>query len=193
MIRKVVFLPPMALVVIGIILSSAPGAQAFRSNNLADFHSVQIRQTFQDQMSVAKKGDLLTVHLYAIRKEARKDRIDLARAKDKASDAAAAQQAQQAQQQQTAPSATVAMTTVSMSAFEACVISRESGGNPAAYNPVSGAGGLFQFLPSTWASLGFSLYYPGGAQTAPVSVQQQAFVKLYNESGTTPWAPYDGC
>ena len=79
------------------------------------------------------------------------------------------------------------------SAFEACVISRESGGNPAAYNPASGAGGLFQFLPSTWASLGFAGEYPGGAQTAPVAVQEAAFNKLYAEAGTSPWAPYDGC
>jgi LysM domain/Transglycosylase-like domain len=80
-----------------------------------------------------------------------------------------------------------------MSAFEACVISRESGGNPRAVNPSSGAGGLFQFLPSTWASLGYAAAYPGGAQTAPVSVQKAAFAKLYAEAGTSPWAPYDGC
>jgi LysM repeat protein len=80
-----------------------------------------------------------------------------------------------------------------MSAFEVCVISRESGGNPQAVNPSSGAGGLFQFLPSTWAALGYAGGYPGGAQTAPVSVQQAAFAKLYAEAGTSPWAPYDGC
>ena len=80
-----------------------------------------------------------------------------------------------------------------MSAFEACVISRESGGNPRAVNPSSGAGGLFQFLPSTWAGLGYASAYPGGAQTAPVSVQEAAFAKLYAEAGTSPWAPYDGC
>ena len=80
-----------------------------------------------------------------------------------------------------------------MGAFEACVISRESGGNPRAVNPSSGAGGLFQFLPSTWASLGYASAYPGGAQTAPVSVQEAAFAKLYAEAGTSPWAPYDGC
>lgn len=77
--------------------------------------------------------------------------------------------------------------------FEACVIAHESGGNPGAVNPTSGAGGLFQFLPSTWASLGFAAAYPGGAQTAPASVQEQAFAKLYAEAGTSPWAPYDGC
>ena len=80
-----------------------------------------------------------------------------------------------------------------MGAFESCVISHESGGNPRAVNPSSGAGGLYQFLPSTWASLGFASAYPGGAQTAPVSVQGAAFDKLYAEAGTSPWAPYDGC
>jgi hypothetical protein len=33
----------------------------------------------------------------------------------------------------------------------------------------------------------------GGAQTAPASVQEAAFDKLYAEAGTSPWAPYDGC
>jgi resuscitation-promoting factor RpfC len=83
--------------------------------------------------------------------------------------------------------------TQGMAAFEACVISRESGGNPRAVNSSSGAGGLFQFLPSTWAGLGYASAYPGGAQTAPVSVQEAAFAKLFAEAGTSPWAPYDGC
>ena len=92
----------------------------------------------------------------------------------------------------TAPSAG-SVSTAGMAAFEACVISRESGGNPRAVNPASGAGGLYQFLPSTWASLGYASAYPGGAETAPVSVQRSAFAKLYAEAGTSPWAPYDGC
>jgi resuscitation-promoting factor RpfC len=85
------------------------------------------------------------------------------------------------------------VSTAGLGGFEACVISHESGGNPRAVNPTSGAGGLYQFLPSTWASLGFASAYPGGAQTAPVSVQRAAFAKLYAEAGTSPWAPYDGC
>lgn len=85
------------------------------------------------------------------------------------------------------------VSTGGFSSFEACVISRESGGNPTAVNPTSGAGGLFQFLPSTWAALGFAASYPGGAQTAPAGVQEAAFSKLYAEAGTSPWAPYDGC
>ena len=73
--------------------------------------------------------------------------------------------------------------------FQACVIQRESGGNAQAVNPSSGAGGLYQFLPSTWAGLGYS----GSPQNAPVSVQNQAFAKLYAQAGTSPWAPSDGC
>lgn len=73
--------------------------------------------------------------------------------------------------------------------YESCVISRESGGNPHAVNSSSGAGGLFQFLPSTWSSLGYS----GRPQDAPVSVQRQAFQKLYAQAGTSPWSPSDGC
>ena len=79
--------------------------------------------------------------------------------------------------------------TAGMSAFQRCVISRESGGNPAAVNPVSGAGGLYQFLPSTWAALGF----PGRPQDTSVAVQNTAFAKAYAWWGTSPWAPYDGC
>jgi nucleoid-associated protein YgaU len=92
-----------------------------------------------------------------------------------------------------APAAPSSVSTSGMSAFESCVISRESGGNPQAVNASSGAGGLYQFLPSTWASLGYASSYPGGAQTAPVSVQKAAFAKLYAQAGTSPWSPSDGC
>jgi LysM repeat protein len=73
--------------------------------------------------------------------------------------------------------------------FQACVIQRESSGNPAAVNPSSGAGGLYGFLPSTWHALGFS----GLPENAPVAVQDAAFAKEYAQSGTSAWAPYDGC
>jgi LysM repeat protein len=91
------------------------------------------------------------------------------------------------------PAADGGFSTTGMAAFESCVISRESGGNPRAVNPASGAGGLFQFLPSTWAGLGFASSFPGGAQTAPVGVQETAFARLFAEAGTSPWRPYDGC
>jgi LysM repeat protein len=73
--------------------------------------------------------------------------------------------------------------------FQACVIARESGGNARAVNPASGAGGLYGFLPGTWQSLGYS----GLPQDAPVSVQNAAFQQAYAQSGTSPWAPSDGC
>ncbi|HEX7266924.1 MAG TPA: transglycosylase family protein [Streptosporangiaceae bacterium] len=73
--------------------------------------------------------------------------------------------------------------------FEQCVIQRESGGDPSAVNGSSGAGGLYGFLPSTWASLGFS----GLPQNASAATQQQAFQKAYAQSGSAPWSAYDGC
>jgi len=73
--------------------------------------------------------------------------------------------------------------------FQACVIQAESGGNPAAVNPTSGAGGLYQFLPSTWQALGFS----GLPENASVAEQNAAFAKEYAQSGTSAWAAYDGC
>jgi hypothetical protein len=73
--------------------------------------------------------------------------------------------------------------------FQACVIARESGGNASAVNASSGAGGLYQFLPSTWASLGYS----GLPENAPVSVQNAAFAKEYAQSGGSAWSAYDGC
>ena len=72
--------------------------------------------------------------------------------------------------------------------FEGCVISHESSGNPHAVNPASGAGGLYGFMPSTWASIGFS----GLPENAPVATQHAAFQRLYATQGTTPWRG-DGC
>jgi len=86
-------------------------------------------------------------------------------------------------------SAPAASTSAAPGSFQACVIQAESGGNPTAVNPSSGAGGLYQFLPSTWQSLGFS----GLPQDASVSEQNAAFSKEYAESGTSAWASYDGC
>jgi resuscitation-promoting factor RpfC len=73
--------------------------------------------------------------------------------------------------------------------FQSCVIQAESGGNASAVNPSSGAGGLYQFLPSTWQALGFS----GQPQDASVAEQNAAFAKEYAESGTSAWSAYDGC
>jgi hypothetical protein len=79
--------------------------------------------------------------------------------------------------------------TAGMSSFQACVIQRESGGNPSAVNPSSGAGGLYGFLPSTWQALGHS----GLPENASVAEQNQAFQQEFAQSGTAAWAPFDGC
>lgn len=77
--------------------------------------------------------------------------------------------------------------------FLACVVRRESGGNPTAVNPSSGAGGLFQDLPSTWRNAAnevdpnISRRWPR-AELAPVSVQWQVNEHLYATQGRQPWA-----
>jgi hypothetical protein len=72
---------------------------------------------------------------------------------------------------------------------QACVISRESGGNPNAMN-ASGHYGLYQFSYSTWVGSGGS-----GADFghAPVAEQNQVFANAVAARGYSDWAPYDGC
>jgi len=65
-----------------------------------------------------------------------------------------------------------------------CIANHESRYQPDAVNPSSGAGGLFQFLPSTWANIGEA----GLAQTASVSDQIAAAWLLYKQQGWSPWA-----
>lgn len=74
--------------------------------------------------------------------------------------------------------------------FQACVIQAESGGNPDAQNPTSTASGLYGFLDTTWTSV---TGLPGPARAYSVATQNAAFLKLYAEDGTAPWAAYDGC
>jgi resuscitation-promoting factor RpfC len=88
-----------------------------------------------------------------------------------------------------APAAAPASYSGAPGSFQACVIQAESGGNAGAVNPSSGAGGLYQFLPSTWQALGYS----GLPQDASVAEQNAAFQKEYAESGSSAWGPYDGC
>jgi resuscitation-promoting factor RpfC len=88
-----------------------------------------------------------------------------------------------------APAPAAASYSGASGSFQACVIQAESGGNASAVNPYSGAGGLYQFLPSTWQALGFS----GLPQDASVAEQNAAFAKEYAESGASAWSAYDGC
>ena len=62
---------------------------------------------------------------------------------------------------------------------------RESSGSPTASNP-SGAGGLFQFIPSTWASVGGV----GRPQDAPIQTQFRMAANAYASSGFSPWGGY---
>jgi LysM repeat protein len=87
------------------------------------------------------------------------------------------------------PASTSTATYSGGSGYQSCVIAAESGGNASAVNPSSGAGGLYQFLPSTWAALGHS----GLPQNASVAEQNQAFQQEYAQSGGAAWSPYDGC
>jgi hypothetical protein len=63
------------------------------------------------------------------------------------------------------------------------IVECESGGDYSAVNPSSGAGGAYQFLPSTWASLGGE----GAPQDASPAEQDRLAAKLYAQSGSSPW------
>jgi len=122
-------------------------------------------------------------------------RLERARAARKAARAAAAQVPAPQPVATPAPAQSVPATSTApagISSFEACVIAHESGGNPTAVNPTSGAGGLFQFLLSSWLGTPYGSQYPSGAQTAPASAQYAAFQWEYAHYGSAPWAG-DGC
>jgi len=63
------------------------------------------------------------------------------------------------------------------------IAARESGGDPYAVNPDSGACGPFQFLPSTAASLGYTC-----ADLTDPYTAAEAALALYNRDGLSPWA-----
>ena len=73
--------------------------------------------------------------------------------------------------------------------YQACVISRESGGNSQVMNS-SGHYGLYQFDYGTWRSGGGSA---GTFGHASVSEQNRVFAAVYAARGTQPWTPSDGC
>jgi hypothetical protein len=73
--------------------------------------------------------------------------------------------------------------------FQACVISRESGGNPQIMN-ASGHWGLYQFSYGTWVAAGGA---PSAFGNAGADVQTQVFERAYALWGASPWAASDGC
>lgn len=68
----------------------------------------------------------------------------------------------------------------------------ESLGDPLAYNPYSGASGLFQFLPGTWAVTSVKAGYEGSSPFDPeANVAAAAWLAGYYESlGRSPWSPW---
>ena len=75
------------------------------------------------------------------------------------------------------------------SGTQACIIARESGGNPGAWN-ASGHYGLYQFSYSTWVGSGGTAADFGHASVAE---QNQVFANAVAARGYSDWAPYDGC
>jgi peptidoglycan hydrolase CwlO-like protein len=75
-----------------------------------------------------------------------------------------------------------------------CVAQHESGFDPNAVNPSSGAAGVFQFLPSTWAAMSVAAGYPGSsAFDASANVAVAAWTE--GRYGWSPWVldgPYCG-
>jgi hypothetical protein len=73
--------------------------------------------------------------------------------------------------------------------MQACIISRESGGNSGIWN-ASGHYGLYQFSASTWAAHGGS---PASFGHASVAEQNRVYYNTVAADGYSDWAPYDGC
>ncbi|MET9377801.1 ubiquitin-like domain-containing protein [Streptomyces sp. NPDC002992] len=77
------------------------------------------------------------------------------------------------------PSSVAGADGLNWGALAAC----ESGGRPGAVDPSGTYGGLYQFDPGTWRSLGGS----GVAQNAPAAEQTYRAKKLYVQRGASPW------
>ena len=69
------------------------------------------------------------------------------------------------------------------------ILSCESNGDPNAYNPYSGASGLFQFLPSTWVTTAPRAGYPGADVFDPeANIGSAAWLaNRYEELGEYYW------
>jgi hypothetical protein len=72
------------------------------------------------------------------------------------------------------------------------IIQCESLGDPDAYNPYSGASGLFQFLPATWASTAPKAGFPGASPFDPeANIGTAAWLaNRYQELGMSYWQPW---
>lgn len=81
------------------------------------------------------------------------------------------------------------VSTAGFGGYQACVITRESGGQSQVMNS-SGHYGLYQFDYGTWVSGGGA---GGDFGHASVSEQNRVFSSVYAARGTQPWSPSDGC
>lgn len=72
------------------------------------------------------------------------------------------------------------------------VIRCESYGDPGAYNPYSGASGLFQFLPSTWATVSPRAGFDGASVfDAEANIGTAAWLTdYYATRGSDPWSAW---
>ncbi|MGH8928695.1 MAG: transglycosylase SLT domain-containing protein [Acidimicrobiia bacterium] len=72
------------------------------------------------------------------------------------------------------------------------IIQCESLGDPEAYNPYSGASGLFQFLPGTWAVTSPKAGFAGASPFDPeANIAAAAWLSSYYQStGRGPWVPW---
>jgi peptidoglycan hydrolase CwlO-like protein len=72
------------------------------------------------------------------------------------------------------------------------ILECESLGDPDAYNPYSGASGLFQFIPSTWASTSPKAGFPQASPFDPeANIGTAAWLaNRYDELGQGYWAPW---
>lgn len=68
-----------------------------------------------------------------------------------------------------------------------CVISYESGGNPAADNPGSSAGGLWQHLGKYWPTRSVKAGVPGTSRYDPVAATVVAAWLRYDAGGWSHW------
>ncbi|MGH8925205.1 MAG: transglycosylase SLT domain-containing protein [Acidimicrobiia bacterium] len=72
------------------------------------------------------------------------------------------------------------------------IIQCESLGDPEAYNPYSGASGLFQFLPGTWAVISPKAGFAAASVFEPeANVGTAAWLAAYYQNlGRNPWSPW---
>jgi soluble lytic murein transglycosylase-like protein len=72
------------------------------------------------------------------------------------------------------------------------IIQCESLGDPDAYNPYSGASGLFQFIPSTWASAAPKAGFAGSSVFDPDANIATAswLANRYHDLGQSYWQPW---